>query len=87
MRFDIRVDSDENLISRMLVQLFFAHPSQLEAARRFASSFSVIVDGTFNTNVQRLPLLIVVGVTSEGNTFPIVFSYCPSESYVSYSFL
>jgi hypothetical protein len=45
------------------------------------------MDGTFNTNVQQLPLLVVIGVTNEGHTFPIAFSYCPSKSYISYSFL
>jgi hypothetical protein len=86
-RFEIDLDSEGNAISRKLVQLFFAHRSQLEAARRFVSGFSLIIDGTFNTNIERLPLLIAVGITNEGSTFPIAFSYCPSESYASYSFL
>jgi MULE transposase domain len=86
-RYDIEVDSEGTAVSRKLVQLFFAHRLQLEATRRFASSFCLVVDGTFNTNVERLPLLVCVGVTNEGQTFPIAFSYCPSESYLSYSFL
>jgi hypothetical protein len=86
-RFDIEFDSEGKAVSRKMIQLFFAHRLQLEAARRFASSFCLVVDGTFNTNIERLPLLVVVGVTNECQTFPIAFSYCPSENYQSYSFL
>jgi hypothetical protein len=46
----------------------------------------LVIDGTFNTNSLRLPLLIAVGVTNSGKTFPVAFSYYPSESKDSYSF-
>jgi len=35
---------------------------------------------------DRLPLLIAVGITNSGKTFPVAFSYCPSESKESYDF-
>jgi len=41
----------------------------------------LVVDGTFNTNSLRLPLLI-----DSGKTFPVAFSYCPSESKESFDF-
>src|SRR5436309_13870727 len=46
----------------------------------------MIIDDTFNTNTLRLPLLISVGITNSGKTFPTGFSYCPSESTESYQF-
>jgi hypothetical protein len=45
-----------------------------------------MINGTFNTNSLRLPLLIAVSITNSGKTFPVVFLYCPSESKESYDF-
>jgi MULE transposase domain len=86
-RFKVEKDLTGKPISRKLVQLFFAHPKQLEAATRFVSDWVIIIDGTFNTNELRLPLLVVVGVLSTNKTFPVAFSYCPSESAVSIGFV
>jgi MULE transposase domain len=44
------------------------------------AGFVIIIDGTFNTNAFRLPLLAVVGVSNSGKTFFLVFSYCIFES-------
>jgi hypothetical protein len=55
-------------------------------AQRFVVGFVLIIDGTFNTNNLRLPLLIIVGITNLKKTFPVVFSYCSSESKDSYNF-
>jgi hypothetical protein len=46
----------------------------------------MIIDGTFNTNALRLPLLAAVGVSNSGATFPLAFSYCPSESEDAFGF-
>ena len=40
-----------------------------------------------NTNELRLPLLVYVGVLSANQTFPVAFSYCPSESNESIGFI
>jgi len=45
-----------------------------------------MVDGTFNINKLRLPLLISVGVTNTGLIFFIALSYCSGETAVSYNF-
>ena len=58
----------------------------MEAARRFISDFIVVIDGTFNTNAARLPLLIAVGQLNSGKTFPVAFYQCKSESKESYTF-
>jgi len=74
-------------IKRQMVQLWFAHREQLNAAARFCSDWLLVIDGTFNTNKDRLPLLIAVGVLNSGKTFPVCFSYCPSESAESFAFV
>jgi hypothetical protein len=87
-RFEVEVDElTGEKIGRKLVQLFFAHREQLEAAARFVADWVIVIDGTFNTNELRLPLLVCVGVLSTNKTFPVAFSYCPSESSRSISFV
>jgi hypothetical protein len=86
-RVKVEVDEDGEPIGRELVQIFFAHRKQLEAAQRFVADWLIIIDGTFNTNELDLPLLVIVGVLSIGQTFPVAFSYCPAESTKSISFV
>ena len=88
-RTRVSVEEDEQgvPISRKLVQIWFAHRKQLEAAQRFVADWLVIIDGTFNTNEDRLPLLVVGGTLNNGQTFPVAFSYCPSESAESIGFV
>ena len=70
-----------------MIQIFFAYEKQLKAAQRFTSGYIIIIDRTFNTNNLRLPLLIVVGVLNLGVTFPVAFSYSPSELTESIGFV
>jgi hypothetical protein len=86
-RFEVEVDEQDKPIARKLVQLFFAHRQQLEAAQRFVADWLIVIDGTFNINELRLPLLVCVGVLSLNATFPVAFSYCPSESAASIGFV
>ena len=86
-RVSIEEDKQGVAISRKLVQIWFAHRKQLEAAQRFVADWLIVIDGTFNTNEDRLPLLVVVGVLNNGQTFPVAFSYCPSESAESIGFV
>ena len=76
---EIEEDEEGNPISRKLKQIWFAHREQLKATQRFVSDWLLVIDRTFNTNKDRLPLLIAVGVLNSGYTFPIAFSYVPSE--------
>ena len=86
-RVHIEEDKHGMAISRKLIQIWFAHRKQLEAAQRFVADWLIIIDGTFNTNKDRLPLLVAVGVLNSGQTFPVAFSYCPSESAESIEFV
>jgi hypothetical protein len=73
------------VISQKFIQIFF-HPKQVQLAQRFVANFVMVIYGTFNTNYLRLSLLVAVGATNSGKTFPLAFSYCPSESKESYDF-
>jgi hypothetical protein len=81
------IDSTLPVQTRKMTQIWFAHPDQLRAARRFCTGFSVIIDGTFNTNSLRLPLIVMCGVLNTGRTFPVSFSFCPSESREAFEFI
>ena len=85
-RVKVEEDSEGNILSQKLVQISFIHPKQIYLAQRFVAGFVTIIDGTFNTNALRLPLLISMGITNSGRTFPTGFSYCPLESTESYQF-
>jgi MULE transposase domain len=86
-RVSVKEDEYGTSIARKLVQLFWAHRKQLQAAQRFIADWAIIIDGTFNTNKLRLPLLVCMGVLNTNKTFPVAFSFCPSESAESIGFI
>jgi hypothetical protein len=88
-RTRVKLEEDESgtTIARKLVQIFWAHRKQLKAAQRFVADWVIIIDGTFNTNELRLPLLVCVGVLNTNKTFLVAFSFCPSESVESIGFM
>jgi hypothetical protein len=67
--------------------MFFTHRKQLKAAKRFVFSFLIIIDGTFNINNLRFPLLVIIGVLNISRTFLVVFSFCLSESREAFDFM
>ena len=83
----VKVNNNDKPINKELIQIFFAHRKQLEAAQRFIADWLIIIDGIFNINKLDLPLFVIVGVLSTGQTFPVAFSYCPAESTKSISFV
>ena len=88
-RTRVKVEEDDagEPVKRQMIQLWFAHREQLDAAARFCSNWLLVIDSTFNTNKDRLSLLIAVGVLNSGKTFLVCFSYCPSESAESFAFV
>jgi MULE transposase domain len=85
-RISTEYNAEGKLTGQRLTQIWFAHLKQLAAAQRFVADQVLIIDGTFNTNELRLPLLAAVGITNSGSTFPVAFSYYPSESKESLKF-
>jgi MULE transposase domain len=79
-------ESGEAVCRRNLQQIVFWYSEGLTFIQRFCPEHLLVVDGTFNTNSKRLPLLVSVGVTNEGRIFPIAYSYCPGETAESFLF-
>jgi hypothetical protein len=82
-----KLDEKNRPIKRKLIQIWFTYRDQLKAAQRFISDWLLVIDGTFNTNKDRLPLFIAVGVLNSGLTFSVYFLYCPSKSDESLGFI
>lgn len=86
-----KLDEQEGLTGppngrEILIQIVFWLSESLPFVRRFCSGFLLVVDATFNTNSLRLPLMVAVGITNEGVSFPVAYSFCPGETADSYSF-
>ena len=76
---------EDKLTAQRLTQIWFAHPKQLVVVQRFVTDQALIIDDIFNTKL-RLSLLTTVDITNSESTFPVTFSYCPSESKKSFKF-
>ena len=63
--------------------LFFAHPTSIELLRAFPQV--LLMDCTYKTNIYRLPLLHIVGVTSTGLTFCVACAFLEAEKEDNYS--
>jgi MULE transposase domain len=74
------------VVKRKLLQIMFFHREVVRLAQRFIAGKLLIVNGTFNTNKLRLPLLINIGITNSGKTFPYASSYYLGETAESYNF-
>jgi len=85
-RSEILSTKQGKVSGRKLIQAWFTHPKLIRISQRFISDFCLIINGTFNTNRLKMPLLIAVSQLNSGKTFPIAFSWCPEEDKASYSF-
>lgn len=56
-------------------------------ARRFVSDFMYKTDATFNTNILKLPLSVIVGIDNTSSTFLIVYCYITLESTASFKWI
>jgi hypothetical protein len=74
-------------VNHYLKQLFFMSDPQIQWAQQFCSSFMLEIDTTFSTNNLRLPLTIVTSISNTRDSFPVAFSFVPSESKVCFDFI
>jgi hypothetical protein len=72
--------------SRILKAVFFTNDELIKLARRFAPDWMIQVDGTFNTNHIRMPLIDCLGVSNTGKSFLFAFCFVTSESSDNWSF-
>jgi len=71
----------------VLDAVFFTLPGLITFARRFCPDWMIQVDGTFNTNVIKMPLINMIGVINMGSTFPFGFCFVMSESSKAWRFI
>jgi len=62
-------------------------PEQIKLARRFVSDFMYKTNATFNTNILKLLLSVVVGIDNTRSTFLVAFCYITSELAVSFKWV
>jgi hypothetical protein len=59
----------------------------MKQARRFCPDWMIQVDGTFNTNRIRMPLIDCLGVNNTGKRFIFAFCFVTSESAENWGFV
>ena len=89
--FEVRFQSDDVLVdnkvvSKQITCIFFWSLNGVELAQRFCSGHLLLLDATFNTNKNRMPILVAVGVTNTDETFLVVFAYIPGEQEQVFTF-
>ena len=72
--------------ARVLNAVFFILPELITLARRFCPDWMMQADGTFNTNIIKMPLIDMIGVTNIGLIFPFAFCFVMSESSKAWRF-
>ena len=72
--------------ARVFDAVFFILPELITLARRFCPDWMMQADGTFNTNIIKMPLIDMIGVTNIGLIFPFAFCFVMSESSKAWRF-
>jgi hypothetical protein len=75
VRDDLKV-----VTKQVLKAVFFTNDTLIKQARRFCPDWMIQVDGTFNTNKIRMPLIDCLGVNNTGKSFIFAFCFVTSES-------
>jgi hypothetical protein len=58
---------------RVVKDVFFTNGELMKLARRFTADWMIKMDGTFNTNLIRMPLIDCLGVSNTGKSFLFAF--------------
>lgn len=83
-RGNFTTDFDYDETSGAIRAMFFSHPSSVDLARRFSSTF--LLDCTYLTNKYRMPFLNFVGITSTYGSFNAGFALLPCETEEAYMY-
>lgn len=70
--YAVLVDANNNMEC-----LYFNHPGSIELSRQHGSLF--LMDCTYQTNKDKLPLLNIVGVTATENSFTLALLSCDTK--------
>jgi len=79
-------DLNGTVTERTLKAVFFTNNELMKLARRFTLDWMIQVDGTFNTNRIRMPLIDCLGVSNTGKSFLFAFCFVTSESFDNWGF-
>jgi hypothetical protein len=82
VRDDLKV-----VTKQVLKAVFFTNDTLIKQARRFCPDWMIQVDGTFNTNKIRMPLIDCLGVNNTGKSFIFAFCFVTSESSENWGFV
>lgn len=74
--------SHQTSADKAITHLFFAHPHSVKLSNMFPTVF--LLDCTYKTNVFKMPLLNIVGVTAGYKTFISAFVFLQSETAADY---
>ena len=80
-------DPQGTVTQRVLKAVFFTNDDLIKLARKFCPDWMIQVDGTFNTNVIRMPLIDCLGVNNTGKSFLFAFCFVTSESSENWRFV
>lgn len=80
-------DQEGHIYNKQVVQIWFTHPDLVRYAQRFVASKVMLIDGTWNTNKGKFPLIISSGIANCNQTFPVSFSWSKSECGDAFSFI
>ena len=79
--------NDEDVLThKQITSIFFYSSQGATLARRFCGGHILQLDATFNSNKNRMPILVAVGITNEGTTFPVAFCFIPAEAEDVFTF-
>jgi hypothetical protein len=79
-------DPNGTITQRVLKAVFFTNDELMKLARKFTPDWMIQVDGTFNTNRIRMPLIDCLGVSNTGKSFLFAFCFVTSESADNWGF-
>jgi hypothetical protein len=82
IRDDLKV-----ITKQVLKAVFFTNDALIKQARRFCPDWIIQVDGTFNTNKIRMPLIDCLGMNNTGKSFIFAFCFVTSESSENWGFV
>ena len=67
----------EDPVTNAVEEVFFVHPRSYDLWRAFPHV--LMMDATYKTNLHKMPLMQIVGVTSTGQTFDVAHAFLSNE--------
>jgi hypothetical protein len=85
--WEFRTNDQGVITNQVLKAVFFTNEDLIHLARRFCPDWMIQMDGTFNTNKLRMPLIDILGVTNTDHSFLFAFCFVTSESAENWGFV